>query len=400
MSIAHKSIKSFQIRTESEDDRNHHLTGPFLAQTPLDSSATKKRASPSIANAVTPRPSVWIRWAIDPSTSIKFLLLPVLLYANWEFLSLFVELGFSNPFANIFLISGYCPDSKPDEPLYRKTYWDLAFLLYYVVFFSFAREMLAIYVSKPAARYFRLKRASKIVRFGEQTYSIFYFMFFGAWGYRIMTQLPTYWYRTEAFWVDYPTWQMKPELKRYYLMQFAYWCQQMLILVLGLEKPRKDHWELVAHHFITIWLVGWSYVMNLTWIGNAVYMSMDIPDAFLALSKLFNYIQWDTAKVCSFAVFFGVWTYFRHLLNIKILWSVVYEQPLVPEWTKRWSWSEGVYMPGWMQFQIFLPLFLLQILNLFWYYLIMRILIRAVHKTGIDDDRSDDEDEGEDDKQD
>ncbi len=56
---------------------------------------------------------------------------------------------------------------------------------------------------------------------------------------------------------DYPHWDMKPELKRYYLMQMAYWCQQFLVLVLGLEKPRKDYAELVAHHFVTIWLVGY-----------------------------------------------------------------------------------------------------------------------------------------------
>jgi hypothetical protein len=28
---------------------------------------------------------------------------------------------------------------------------------------------------------------------------------------------------------------------------------------------------------------SWSYLINLTLIGNAVYMSMDIPDAFLAV---------------------------------------------------------------------------------------------------------------------
>lgn len=49
---------------------------------------------------------------------------------------------------------------------------------------------------------------------------------------------------------------MKAELKRYYLMQFAYWCQQLVVLLLGLEKPRKDYGELVAHHFVTLWLVG------------------------------------------------------------------------------------------------------------------------------------------------
>jgi very-long-chain ceramide synthase len=77
---------------------------------------------------------------------------------------------------------------------------------------------------------------------------------------------------------------MKPELKRYYLMQMSYWIQQLLVLVLGLEKPRKDYYELVAHHIVTLWLVGWSYLINLTLIGNAVYMSMDLPDSCLAVS--------------------------------------------------------------------------------------------------------------------
>ena len=100
---------------------------------------------------------------------------------------------------------------------------------------------------------------------------------------------------------------MKPELKCYYLLQLAFWVQQMLVLVLGLEKPRKDYWAYVIHHFVTIWLVGYvfrlfvsrveirdtvteeryltrcSYVMNLTLIGNAVFLSMDIPDTFLSV---------------------------------------------------------------------------------------------------------------------
>lgn len=62
---------------------------------------------------------------------------------------------------------------------------------------------------------------------------------------------------------------MTPLMKRYYLMQLAYWVQQLFVLVLGLEKPRKDYAELVVHHLVTIWLVGWSYSVNLTYIGNA-----------------------------------------------------------------------------------------------------------------------------------
>jgi len=121
---------------------------------------------------------------------------------------------------------------------------------------------------------------------------------------------------------------------------------------------------------------------------------MDIPDTFLALSKLLNYIQWNTAKIYAFAIFFGIWKYFRHYLNIWILWSVWTEQPNIPESTKHWNWSEGVYMPGWMKYQIFLPLLVLQLLNLLWYSLMIKILIKGLTTNEVDDHRSDDEESG------
>lgn len=62
-----------------------------------------------------------------------------------------------------------------------------------------------------------------------------------------MRQLPTWWYKTEHFWLEYPHTEMTWGLKTYYLMQAAYWCQQSIILALRIEKPRKDFKELVAH---------------------------------------------------------------------------------------------------------------------------------------------------------
>jgi acyl-CoA-dependent ceramide synthase len=74
-------------------------------------------------------------------------------------------------------------------------------------------------------------------------------------------------------------------LKPYYLLQTAYWCQQFLLLVLRVEKPRSDFTELVAHHVVTLWLILWSYMFNLTLIGNAIYLTMDWSDIFLAVSS-------------------------------------------------------------------------------------------------------------------
>jgi acyl-CoA-dependent ceramide synthase len=317
-----------------------------------------------------------LRWAVEPASALKLLLIPIVLYINWEIITPFVAKDLPNPFAPLIFISHYIPTSPPEDPRYAKGYLDLLFIAYYIIFFSFARQTITISLCRPLARYFGIKKRAKIDRFGEQGHALIYFGLMGAWGFRIMSQLPTWWFRSENYWIGYPHWDMNPELKRYYLMQSAHWCQELLVLLLGLEKPRKDYAELVVHHFVTLWLIGWSYLINLTLIGNAVYMSMDIPDAFLAFSKLLNYMRWEQTKNVSFAIFVVVWTYFRHWLNLVMLWSTWTQFDLVPEASKQWSPQDGVWLAWWMKYQIFFPIAALQALNLFWYYLILRILVR------------------------
>ncbi|KAJ7276490.1 TLC domain-containing protein [Mycena haematopus] len=354
---------------------------------PLGSNTPERSPTPLGRRPPPPKVSPWLRWVIEPAESFRLLLIPLVLYLNWELLTPHLKpllepyapsIGpylpdgaAGNPFASMFLLSGKVQTSDPDDPRYAKDWRDLLFLAYNIVFFSCFRQLITVTMFKRIAKYFGIKKEAKLDRFGEQGYAMVYFGITGAWGLRIMSQLPTWWYH-------YPHWDMKPELKRYYLMQMSYWCQQLIVLVLGLEKPRKDYHELVAHHIVTLWLVGWSYLVNLTLIGNAVYMSMDIPDMALAISKLFNYLQLERPKVVSFAIFVCLWTYFRHYLNLVILWSVWTEYGLAPEIAKQWSWVEGTYLVGWMQYQVFIPIMLLQFINLFWYYLILRILVRYV----------------------
>lgn len=79
--------------------------------------------------------------------------------------------------------------------------------------------------------------------------------------------------------------------------------------------------------FSSMYCRRWSYLTNLTLIGNAIYVSMDIPDVFLAVSrrtisfsdrlaltrirqfsKILNYLQFETGKTVSFGVFLVIWT--------------------------------------------------------------------------------------------
>ncbi len=267
---------------------------------PLGSNTPERGRSPVRSQRISP----WLRWAVQPSSALKLLLVPVVLYANWEFLAPYLSPGASNPFGSVFLLSGRLETSPHNDPRYAKTWWDLAFLVYYIVFWSFVRQSLAAQVFQPLARYFRLKKPAKVERFCEQGYALVYFGFFGTWGYVSLTKLVSCFFRVSNFFKiivcydpasdllvphrnildwsvvhipfpyvlltlnlppsDYPHWDMRPGLKRYYLMQLAYWCQQLIVLVLGLEKPRKDYNELVAHHIVTLWLVG--YVFSLTFI--------------------------------------------------------------------------------------------------------------------------------------
>ncbi|KAJ7211269.1 longevity assurance proteins LAG1/LAC1 [Mycena pura] len=334
-----------------------------------------------------------LRWAVDPALSFKLVLTPIVAYVIWELLTQHLGSARPNPFGILFLISHKIPTSGPADPRYAKGWCDLLFIAYYVVVFSCFRQLVTVELGTRVAKLFGIRRRAKIARFGEQAYALVYFSLSGAYGYRIMSQLPTWWYKTEYFWIDYPHWDMKPGLKRYYLMQTAYWIQQVLVLMLGLERPRTDYHELVAHHIVTIWLIGGSYVTNQTRIGNAVFLSMDVPEVFFAFSKLLNYLQMDRAKVVSLAIFTYVWTYFRHYLNLVILWSVWTEVDRVPAHARRWAPAEGTYMVWWMKPVMFVPLAVLQLLNVFWYHLILRILIRAIATAQADDVRSDDEDE-------
>jgi hypothetical protein len=52
----------------------------------------------------------------------------------------------------------------------------------------------------------------------------------------------------------------------------------MYVFLIFLIGGRADR-----QHIVTLWLIGWSYSFNLTYIGNAVFVSMDVSDIFLAV---------------------------------------------------------------------------------------------------------------------
>jgi very-long-chain ceramide synthase len=177
------------------------------ADSPLASPAPEKRKA-AVSNYGPKSGGFWndivtLRWVIVPASSLRLLLIPIVLHLNWIYLTpLFMEDPPTSPFAPLLFISHPTPSPTDDEtdPRYRKGWLDLVFISYYIIFWSFFRQSITIYVLRPIARYFNIRKEAKLDRFGEQGYAVVYFSFFGIWGVRIMSMLPTWWYNTSAFW--------------------------------------------------------------------------------------------------------------------------------------------------------------------------------------------------------
>lgn len=273
---------------------------------------------------------------------------------------------------------------------YGKGENDFYFVGFYALFFTFLREFLMCVLLRPAASFLGVKKPGKVNRFMEQTYSMFYYGLSGPFGLWVMSRTPIWFFETTSFYLEYPHKTHDWYFKVYYLGQAAFWVQQSVVLVLQLEKPRKDFYELILHHIVTIALIWCSYRFHFTWMGLAVYVTMDVSDFFLATSKTLNYL--DSALTGPFLVMFVFnWVYFRHYINLKILWSVLTDFRTIGEWELNWDTQQ--YKCWISQPIVFGLLFALQILNAYWLFLILRILYRYVVGGVTEDERSDDEDD-------
>ncbi|OBA23206.1 longevity assurance proteins LAG1/LAC1 [Metschnikowia bicuspidata var. bicuspidata NRRL YB-4993] len=275
---------------------------------------------------------------------------------------------------------------------YGKGEYDFYFVGFYSLCFTFLREFMMVCIFRPAALYFGIRKETKIKRFMEQTYSMFYYGMLGPFGLWVMSRTPLWLFETTPFYLEYPHTTHDIYFKVYYLGQAAFWVQQSVVLLLQLEKPRKDFHELIAHHIVTIALIWNSYAFHFTWMGLAVYVTMDVSDFFLSFSKTLNYLGSPLAGPF-FVIFVGVWIYLRHWINLKIIWSVMTEFLTVGECTLN---NATQLYKFWFSQPIVLGLLVaLQLLNLYWLFLICRILYRYAVGGVAADERSDEESDGE-----
>lgn len=93
-----------------------------------------------------------------------------------------------------------------------------------------------------------------------------------------------YWLDLEKVWANWPDREMNGIAKWYYLVQFSFWLQQ--ILVVNIEERRKDYAQMFTHHVITCSLMLNSYAYHQTRVGNVILCTMDAVDIVLPVGHI------------------------------------------------------------------------------------------------------------------
>lgn len=85
-------------------------------------------------------------------------------------------------------------------------------------------------------------------------------------------------------WTNWPDRELNGLMKGYLLAQWSFWIEQ--VLVINIEDRRKDHWQMLTHHFITITLISAAYAYHQTRVANLILVLMDVVDLFLPVSHV------------------------------------------------------------------------------------------------------------------
>ncbi|KAM5540340.1 hypothetical protein V8D89_005798 [Ganoderma adspersum] len=230
------------------------------------------------------------------------------------------------------------------------------------------------------------KMNRSVMRFAEQGWSVIYYTFSWGFGVYINRNFPTTVLNPINVWTGYPHTPLAGPVKFYYLLQTACYIHQMLVL--NAEARRKDHWQMMAHHVITVALEIASYFYNYTRVGCLVLVLMDLCDGLLPLAKMLRYLGMSTLCDLAFVVFMLSWFFTRHvlfMLVIKATWEAWYVIPRV------WDPSRGHFLTTEIYYAFFCMLVALQVIQLVWFTQICRVAYRVVAGEGAEDTRSDDE---------
>ncbi|KAF1953439.1 longevity-assurance protein-like protein [Byssothecium circinans] len=321
--------------------------------------------------------------------------------------------------SRFFRLSYYNPETEK----YGCGTDDLYYVVLCLVTFTGLRVAVMEYVLDHLARRSGIKTKKGLERFKEQAWLICYCVCSWSLGMYIIYN-SNYWFNLHNLWIGWPYREITGLSKLYYLIQWGFWLQQLLVV--NIEEKRKDYWEMFTHHIFTSALLFLSYGMYHTRVGTVILCIMDLVDIVLPTAKLLKYTGYSNACDVFFGLFVITWLITRHVFYPLVCWSIYKHSPtdmapgcyfpngafipasqtaeyealggnsLWPNLISAYTNRDGAVCWNPSNRYSFLTLLLaLQAIILLWFVMIVKVVYKVVRGQNADDVRSDDEDEGE-----
>jgi len=224
------------------------------------------------------------------------------------------------------------------------------------------------------------------VKYSESTWKLFFYFTSTMWGLYILWVYDFEWVtNTRSLWVN-----IVPEtvgnsttpdfIVVYYLFELAFYVHSMYAHIV-IETRRSDFWEMLAHHFITFLLIGFSYTTYCYRVGIVILVLHDTSDVIFESGKILSYLE----REFSGDVVFCLWVASWFLLRLY----------LFPFHVIRSCWFESFEALGQFPFHQLFSLMLsgLVVLHVFWTFMIFNFIWRKffIKEISFEDPREIDE---------
>ncbi|GLJ30150.1 hypothetical protein SUGI_0596390 [Cryptomeria japonica] len=233
-------------------------------------------------------------------------------------------------------------------------------------------------------------------KFKESAWKCLYFLSAELFGLAVLYN-ESWFTDTQKFWVGpgdqvWPDQKVKTKLKILYMYAAGFFTYSFFATFFW-ETRRSDFLVTAMHHVATVVLITLSYMLRFARVGSMVLAIHDASDVILEFSKMLKYIGYDLLPSITFVIFVISWIALRLIyFPIWIIWSTSYEVLL--------TLDKRRYRDGPIYYYVFNTLLVcLFILNIYWWVLIYRVLVKQIRSKGKvgEDVRSDsEEDEKED----
>jgi len=278
--------------------------------------------------------------------------------------------------------------------------------VYFVTFFI-ARYLIQSIFLGPIARFFNITSKTGVYKFKETGwYAIYYTVFFGLGMYVLhlesiahdhgVTAPSSAWtpHPSRIMWIGWPLHPFPTFFKTYYLLETAFYLH--CIFARLFERKQKDFYEMTLHHLATFALVWASYWIRYQRPGMLVLIVHNLSDIFLYGGKCFHYIAQKVPSHTTLAkIMSGITNTLFLIFTVSFfLTRLVY----LPFYIARSALFDAPqYIPQAPYIRIALVfLFTLVGLHCFWFYLIVRMLVRVLRSDEFNDIRSDSDEEKDD----